>query len=118
MNRHNPKHTSRTDHNILSSHLLLPAHPPLNSCNQPKNLKQYYPRQAFKFPFGFVIYHGLLTKYLKVFCLLYIDVNLYRERQQAYDLMVEYQNLMENLLSVAKYHYLLENYEIFNLIIK
>ena len=41
----NPKHTSRTDHNILSLHLLLPAHPPLHSPNQPK--KKNPPRQTF-----------------------------------------------------------------------
>jgi len=41
----NPKHTSRTDHNILSLHLLLPEHPPLHSPNQPK--KQFPPVQTF-----------------------------------------------------------------------
>jgi len=41
----NPKHTSRTDHNILSLHLLLPAHPPLQSVHQPKT--HFPPRQTF-----------------------------------------------------------------------
>jgi len=38
-------HTSRTDHNILSLHLLLPAHPPLHNPTEPK--KQYPPSQTF-----------------------------------------------------------------------
>jgi len=41
----NPKHTSRTDHNILSFHPLLPAHPPLQSAHQPKT--HFPPRQTF-----------------------------------------------------------------------
>jgi len=41
----NPKHTSRTDHNILSLHLLLPAHPPLQSAHLPKT--HFPPIQTF-----------------------------------------------------------------------
>jgi len=41
----NPKHTSRTDHNILSLHLLLPVQPPLQSAHEPKT--HFPPRQTF-----------------------------------------------------------------------
>jgi len=81
-----PKHTTRTDHNILSLHLLLPVHPPLHSARQPKThfppdkpstpgnsniqrLRQYFRKtsKSQQLTFSHNSRHYLITPHTKLF---------------------------------------------------
>jgi len=76
----NPKHSSRTDHNILSLHLLLPVHPPLHSAHQPKT--QFPPRQTF---------HAWELKHTEIKAIFQKDLEV-----TAADILPHFQALLDN----------------------
>jgi len=76
----NPKHTSRTDHNILSIHLLLPAHPPLQRAHQPQT--HFPPRQTF---------HAWKLKHTEIKAIFQKDLEV-----TAADILPQLQALLDN----------------------